>query len=192
DGNVIGFLTKKHEEIALYEGVSLEGELKDISIMTKTEELSYNFTSNDHMFIGLYSFSYPYIDGELGVERVYFDEKEFSFTTEFKCIKKGSRPQVNDEMNKVVFDNHILEMNQNTRLETTLIKTYIPLTEVHQDPKLASIIFKNYNYMITKTPIDLVQKVQIKNPFDRDLILFEKYIFDKTKGYELINIKNCN
>ena len=191
DGNVIGFLTKKHEEIALYEGISLEGELKDISIMTKTEELSYNFTSNDHMFIALYAFSYPFIDGDLGIERVYFNNKDFSFTTKLRCIKHGQQPQTNDENNKVIFDNEILEINENTKLETTLIKTYIPLSQVNQDPKLASILFKKFNYMTTETPISYVKKMKIKNPFDNTSVLYEKYIFEIEKGHKLINIEKC-
>ncbi|WP_412463524.1 hypothetical protein [Halobacteriovorax sp. RT-2-6] len=191
DENIIGFLTKKHEEIALYEGISLEGEKKEISIMTKIEELSYNFASNDHMFIGLYAFSYPFIEGDLGIERVYFDNKDFSFTTALRCVKPGQQPQSNDEHNKIIFDNKIFEMNEYTKLETTLIKTYIPLSQVNQDPKLASIVLKKFNYMTTDTSIDNVKTISIKNPFDNTSILYEKYLFEIEKGHKLVNIKNC-
>ncbi|EPZ50526.1 putative lipoprotein [Bacteriovorax sp. BAL6_X] len=127
DGNVIGFLTKKHEEIALYEGVSLNGTITTESITSKIDSLSLNYDNNDALVLGLYASVIPLMEGEYSNQEIIFNEKNFTFEVNTLCLNKELEEAYEDEKIKIVFNNDIYEFNERSKIKVLKNIAYIPM-----------------------------------------------------------------
>ncbi|MFG1500416.1 hypothetical protein ABMA70_09425 [Halobacteriovorax sp. XZX-3] len=133
DGNIIGFLTKKHEEIALYEGISLEGELKEIDILSKIDQISLELPLDSSVSIfSMILFEYPLFETDETIQEIHFDNNNpLTFKLETICIKKGINKILPDSISKLNLNNNILELNEETTLSIEDFQTYIPKDKVH-------------------------------------------------------------
>ncbi|MFG1482342.1 hypothetical protein ABMA79_13560 [Halobacteriovorax sp. HFRX-2_2] len=170
DGNVIGFLTKKHEEIALYEGVSLEGIYFKTNILNKIDKISLSLISEDAFIFGYLAASYPLNDADNVQETISFNEKTMEFKTTLKCYKNMNF-EAEDKLFKLKLDNRILEFNNESVLIDKLIASYIPKSKVNI-PLRSGIQqkYKDYNYLKYYGNINNLEKHYVKNPFTGDVI----------------------
>ncbi|MFG1523138.1 hypothetical protein [Halobacteriovorax sp. ZH1_bin.1] len=127
DGNVIGFLTKKHEEIALHEGVSLNGTITSESIASKIDSLSLNYDNNDALVLGLYASVIPLMEGEYSNQEIIFNERNFTFEVNTLCLNKELEEAYEDEKIKIVFNNDIYEFNERSKIKVLKNIAYIPM-----------------------------------------------------------------
>lgn len=177
----IGFLTKKHAEIELYEGVSLEGTQIDFSVVKKAEEISYQIATTDALQIGYLAFAYPINDTPEAIENVTFNEEEFSFTKVIKCLKKDFDIVYHDRQTTIIFNNSILEFNDETSYELKDLNTYIPKAKFVYTSKYPYI--PDSTYAIIKGSLNSVDVKLIIDPNDFRNILDTLYVFDPSKGH---------
>ncbi|WP_412472088.1 hypothetical protein [Halobacteriovorax sp. RT-1-4] len=189
DGNIIGFLTKKHEEIALYEGISLEGEKKEIDILSKIDHISLSLESEDAFIFGYLAASYPINDADNVQENIYFNQKNFEFSTNLKCYKNIDFVS-EDKTYKLNFQNAILEFDEKSSLTEDLIVSYLPKSKIHFPLKSGlGQIYKDFNVLRFKGSIDNLEEHLLKNPFTGEVIN-QKYKFPKIQS-QFINIDLC-
>ncbi|MFG1493956.1 hypothetical protein ABMA75_10345 [Halobacteriovorax sp. ZH4_bin.1] len=133
DGNVIGFLTKKHEEIALYEGVSLEGDKVEIDVISKIDQISLTLPlDSDVSIYAMILFEYPKFETDETIQKIHFDSNNpLKFKLETTCIKKGINKILPDSISELSFNNKIQELNEQSTLKVTNYQTFIPKEKVH-------------------------------------------------------------
>ncbi|AYF43063.1 putative lipoprotein [Halobacteriovorax sp. BALOs_7] len=190
NGKSIGFLTKKHNEIELYEGISLRGENQHINLMTKIEELSYQIATDSILQIGYMAFAYPINDFDALREKVTFDKEQFIFTKKLICFKPGQDSIHNDNVTRIIFNNELQELTENTQDETFTTRNYIPRKEIFFGHKLGPKIPLEYNFISTNEDLMKIEKHYFRNPLNNEILL-EKYKFSANK-HNLEIIEYCN
>lgn len=127
NGKSIGFLTKKHNEIELYEGISLNGEEIETTIPLKIDSLSLNYDSDDILILGLYASVMPILEGEYSNQEIIFDKHNFIFDIRTVCLNSKLKEAYEDETIKIKFNNKLYEFNGFTQLEVLKNISYIPM-----------------------------------------------------------------
>ncbi|MGI4991259.1 hypothetical protein ACRXCV_01420 [Halobacteriovorax sp. GFR7] len=167
DGNVIGFLTKKHEEIALYEGISLEGEKVEIDIISKIDNITINLDSSDAFAIGMFAMEYPLMELEDSLLEINFI-KPNRFETKTKCFTKAPQSTSIDSNYYINFDNNIFEINEKTTLSSISHRAYIVRSDIFIFNNAG---FKDYDYYLYDGDIEDVKldfsKTEIDGPILR-------------------------
>ncbi|MFG1487441.1 hypothetical protein ABMA77_15305 [Halobacteriovorax sp. RZ-1] len=196
DGNVIGFLTKKHEEIALYEGVSLEGDKVEIDIISKIDNITINLDSTDAFAIGMFAMEYPLMELEDSLLDINFI-KPNRFVTKTKCFTKAPQSTSIDSNYYIIFDNNIFEINEKTTLSSISHKAYIVRSDIFI---LNDADFKDHDYYLYDGDIEDVKldfsKTEIDGPTLRGFNInttrqeIIKYLYDP-KTFKKYNLEFC-
>lgn len=190
NGKVIGFLTKKHNEIELYEGISLNGNNKSHSIIGKMDKISLNLFSDDAFIIGYLAASFPLNDADSIQEHISFNSTSFSFKTELKCYKSSSF-ETEDKIFQIQFKNKILEFNENTYLEEEVLTYYIPKDKI-RFPLGTDIRahLSEFNYMKYWGSKKSLESVYIRNPFTNEIL--NELIKLPEKNRKFVKLEVCN
>ncbi|WP_412470471.1 MULTISPECIES: hypothetical protein [unclassified Halobacteriovorax] len=196
DGNVIGFLTKKHEEIALYEGISLEGDKVEIDIISKIDNITINLDSSDAFAIGMFAMEYPLMELEDSLLDINFI-KPNRFVTKTKCFTKAPQSTSIDSNYNINFDNNIFEINEKTTLSSISHSAYIVRSDIFI---LNDADFKDYDYYLYDGDIEDVKldftKTEINGPtlrgFNDNTTRQEKikYLYNP-KTFKKYNLEFC-
>ncbi len=184
----IGFLTKKHAEIELYEGISLEGERVNKTIHEKIIDISFAIDTEDSIFLAYLAFASPLNETPDVIENVSYNSFEFSYISKINCIKSISNIILSDSNNRIVFDNSLNELNNNTKISTINLKNYIPRNRLHIDHNIIINIPENFNYIMTTEQLSSLKK--IKTSFNRNSDYYKvKYDSRIMKFHQL---RKCN
>ncbi len=164
DGNVIGFLTKKHEEIALYEGVSLEGDRKDIDILEKIDNITIDLESVDPFIINMFITEYPLLELEDSLLDINYKYPD-TFYTKTKCFTKTPVTTSIESNYKVIFDNNIYEINEKTELLKENYAAYVVKSElfIFNEANFKESDFYYYEGDIDKTKLNISSSNKYSN-----------------------------
>ncbi|POB13188.1 hypothetical protein [Halobacteriovorax sp. DA5] len=114
DGNVIGFLTKKHDEIALYEGISLEGSRSNNNYIEKIDNIT-NHLDNEDLWV--YSFTLNEaspIEMKNSYQKTIISSDLTNIKLITECIKNDFDEVLIDNIFKLSFNNEILEISKDS------------------------------------------------------------------------------
>ncbi|MEH0860049.1 hypothetical protein [Halobacteriovorax sp. DPLXC-1] len=115
NGKSIGFLTKKHNEIELYEGISLNGTNISKTFIEKLDYITIKLDSLDALAIGIFTMEYPLVELENSLLNIHF-QYPFEFKTRTNCFFDKPSKSVVDSNYRIEFGNNILEITNESKL----------------------------------------------------------------------------
>lgn len=190
DGNSVGFLTKKHSEIELFEGVSINGVVTKYTIFEKIDSYSYKLTSDESLIIANQAVSYPLYVTDGYEENINFNPDTFTFSKIKKCYKPSFYEVLKNSSIQIIFNNDLQEFTDMTSIKFDIEFTYVPTSkffQLHTSQKIP-----NTNYIKVPGSIDKLELHKVKSPFGIGQTITKGYIYDVKQGHTGHNLKLCN